>query len=96
MAVYLAILAVLTISSRHNDFWQELFDTSRSRNGFLAYSAAFMMPSLAFVLLAGWRPTAHPARVFRVAILWMMLFTTVASATLLYAYCDSWDWKMSM
>lgn len=96
MAVYLMILAVVTVSSRHDDFWQELFGTSRSRSGFIAYSAAFMMPSLAFVLLTGWRPAANPAKAFRVALLLMMLLAMVAAATLLYAFCDSWDWKMSM
>jgi hypothetical protein len=94
--VYLLILAVLTISSRHDHFWQVLLGTPRMRTGFIAYSAAFLIPSSAFVILAGWRPTANQARAFRVALLLMMFFTIVAAAILLYAFCESWDWKMSI
>ena len=95
-AVYLLILALLTILSRHDNFWQELLGTPRTRTGFIAYSAAFLIPSSAFVLLAGWRPTANPARAFRLALLLMVFFAIVAAAILLYAFCESWGWKMSI
>jgi hypothetical protein len=95
-AAYLLILAVLTISSSNDHFWQELLGTPRTRTGFIAYSASFFIPSLAWVLLAGWRPVANSARAFRVGLLLMMFFAIVAGAVLLYAFCESWDWKMSI
>jgi hypothetical protein len=94
-AVYLLILAGITVSTRHDYFWQEMFGAPRSRTGFIAYSMVFVIPSFAFVLLSGWRPVANPARAFQVALLLLVLFAMVAAAILLYAFCDSWAWKMS-
>ena len=73
-----------------------LFSTPRARTGFISYSAAFVVPSLACVMLVGWRADGNLTKIIRVILLMMVICLIVASATLLYAICENWDWKMSI
>ena len=95
-AEYAVLLLVVTLAAHNENFWHELLETPRSRTGFIAYSAAFAIPAVAFALLARWRPGETSAKAFRIGLLVVAFLATIAAGTLLFAFCQSWDWKMSI
>ncbi len=96
VASYLAAIVILTIFTKADEYWTELFATSRFRTGFILYSFPFLAVGALFVAVGDWAPSRNALIILRRAILAVCLLAFIAACFFMVVFGFGFDWKMSI